>query len=129
MDNEDYEIGYRKPPKAYQFKSGQSGNQKGRPKDSRNTYTLLDEVLNQKIDIKENGKDLKITKKTAMIMQLVNKAVKGDTKAISTILPHMLIADAKEEEKDKILAALNQDEKDIIANYFKQVADFNGISK
>jgi hypothetical protein len=31
-----YEVGYGKPPKAKQFKPGQSGNPKGRPKGSRN---------------------------------------------------------------------------------------------
>lgn len=36
MDKE-YEIGYGKPPKEYQFKKGQSGNKKGRPKNSKNT--------------------------------------------------------------------------------------------
>ena len=30
--NKDYEVGYKKPPKEYQFKPGVSGNPKGRPK-------------------------------------------------------------------------------------------------
>jgi hypothetical protein len=29
---DDYEVGYKKPPKATQFKPGQSGNPAGRPK-------------------------------------------------------------------------------------------------
>ena len=34
MDKEskDYEVGYGRPPKEYQFKPGTSGNYKGRPK-------------------------------------------------------------------------------------------------
>lgn len=31
-DEKEYEVGYKKPPKNYQFKKGQSGNPKGRPK-------------------------------------------------------------------------------------------------
>ena len=31
-DETGYEVGYRKPPKEHQFKPGQSGNPKGRPK-------------------------------------------------------------------------------------------------
>ena len=129
MDNSNYEIGYGRPPKNSQFKPGFSGNKKGRTKGSKNTYTLLNEILSQKIDIKENGQDLRITKKVAMLTQLVNKAVKGDTKAITALLPHMLISDAKEEDQNKILSALNQDDKEIISNYLKNLSDFDGTKE
>lgn len=118
--------GYGKPPKESQFKPGQSGNKKGRPAGSKNTYTLLNEVLDQKINIKENGRDLRISKKLAMIMQLVNKAVKGDVKAINSLLPHMLMADAREADKNKILASISQDDREIITNYLKNMSDFDG---
>ena len=129
QEAENYEIGYGKPPKGAQFKPGQSGNSKGRPRDSKNTYTLLKEVLEQKISIKENGRDLRIPKKLAMIMQLVNKAVKGDVKAINSLLPHMLMLDAKEEDKNKILASMNLDDREIITNYLKNMSDFHGTEE
>ena len=40
-DEVDYDTGYRKPPKASQFKKGQSGNKAGRPKAAPNTRTAL----------------------------------------------------------------------------------------
>lgn len=113
MEN-NYEVGYGKPPKEKQFKEGQSGNNKGRPKGSKNIYTLLGEILNQKIALKENGKDLKISKKAAMLMQLTNKAIKGDVRAISVLFPHILAADLKAEETEKVLAVLNKDDKAIM---------------
>lgn len=128
MDKE-YEIGYKKPPKSSQFKKGQSGNSKGRPKDIKNTYALLDEILSQKITVTENDKNIQISKRNAMLIQLVNKGIKGDIKAINTLLPHMLIADAKEEDKVKILAALNQDDKEIITNYLRNLSNFDGIEE
>ncbi|MEI8390222.1 MAG: DUF5681 domain-containing protein [bacterium] len=128
-NSDNYEVGYKKPPKDSQFKPGESGNKKGRPKDSKNTYAMLNEVLVQKISIKENGRDLRIPKKLAMIMQLVNKAVKGDVKAINSLLPHMLMADAKEEDKNKILASISQDDRDIITNYLKNISDFDGTEE
>ncbi len=128
-NSDKYEIGYGRPPRNSQFKPGQSGNKKGRPKNSKNTYTMLTDVLEQKINIKENGKDLRISKKLAMIMQLVNKAVKGDVKAINSLLPHMLMADAKEEDKNKILASISQDDREIITNYLKNLSDFEGTEE
>jgi len=116
----DYEIGYGKPPKEKQFKEGQSGNSKGRSKGSKNVYTLLEEILNQKIALKENGKDIKISKKAAMLMQLTNKAIKGDVRAISVLFPHILTADLKMEEKEKVLEAMNQDDKEIMQLYMSR---------
>ena len=41
-DNDDptYPIGYKKPPRDTQFKPGQSGNFKGRPKGAKNFATV-----------------------------------------------------------------------------------------
>lgn len=128
MDKE-YEVGYGKPPKEYQFKKGQSGNKKGRPKNSKNTYVLLDEILSQTIPITENGKLMHISKRNAVLIQLVNKAIKGDLKATNALLPHMLMADAKEEDKEKIMSALNRDDEKIISNYLKTLSDFNEKKK
>lgn len=125
----DYEIGYGKPPKRAQFKKGESGNAKGRPKDSKNTYVLLDDTLSQKITITENGQPLQISKRQAIILQLVNKGVKGELKAINTLLPHMLMSDAKDEDKAKILAAMGQDDEKIIQNYLSLIGNFDGAEK
>lgn len=124
--NNECETGYAKPPKDHQFKPGLSGNKKGRPRGSKNTYNLLNEILNQKIVVKENDATIKISKKVAMLTQLVNKGVKGDIKAISTLLPHMLVADMKEEDREKVLASLNQDDKTIIQMY---LSNFDGAKE
>jgi hypothetical protein len=54
-DGRDYDVGYRKPPREHQFKPGQSGNPKGRPRGSKSFTTLLVEELGTKITIQENG--------------------------------------------------------------------------
>lgn len=113
MEN-NYEVGYGKAPKDKQFKPGQSGNPKGRPRGIKNTLQLLEEVSNQKITVMENGKALKITKKAAMLIQLMNKGAKGDIRAISTLLPILLQYDISEEEKQKIVKVLSEDDKKIV---------------
>ncbi len=81
-----YTVGYRKPPKATQFKSGQSGNTKGRPKGSKNFAAVINKELNSKIPITENGNRKQITKREAIAKQLVNKAAGGDPKAMPLLL-------------------------------------------
>ena len=92
------ESGYKNPPKHTRFQKGRSGNPAGRPKGSKNTLKLLDAVLEQKIKIQQEGKTISITKKQAMLMQLVNAAVKGEIKAIAALFPYMMQLDMKEEQ-------------------------------
>jgi len=113
----DYENGYGKPPINKQFQPGQSGNSKGRPKGSKNTYKLLDDILNQKVQMTQDGKQVKINKKTAILLQAANKAVKGDMKALQILLPQMIVADGKNEEHEKVIAALSQDDQKLIEQY------------
>lgn len=92
------ESGYKNPPKHSRFQKGCSGSPAGRPKGSKNTLKLLDAVLEQKIKIQQEGKTISITKKQAMLMQLVNAAVKGEIKAIAALFPYMMQLDMKEEQ-------------------------------
>jgi hypothetical protein len=80
--NTKYQVGYGKPPRPNQFKKGQSGNPKGRPRGSRNATTLLKEALNEQVIITENGRRRTITKKEAIVTQIVNKAASGDHRSI-----------------------------------------------
>ncbi|WP_445949374.1 DUF5681 domain-containing protein, partial [Sphingorhabdus sp.] len=48
-------VGYGNPPKHSQFKKGQSGHPKGRPRGKRNMASLVAEVLAQKVTITANG--------------------------------------------------------------------------
>ncbi len=71
------EIGYGKPPKESQFKKGQSGNPRGRPKGSKNLNTLIKRELESRITIEQNGTKRKIRRKEALVKGLVNDALKG----------------------------------------------------
>jgi len=86
--SDDYEVGYRKPPKATQFKKGHSGNRKGRPKGSKNFSTYVDYALSCKVSVKEDGKVRKITVLEATLARLSQKALEGDIRAIKTVLDY-----------------------------------------
>jgi hypothetical protein len=82
----DYEVGWGRPPKSTRWPPGQSGNPKGRRKGSRDSLSIFEETLNQKIAIDERGKKRTITAKAAIIRRLVAQALKGDLKAIAFVL-------------------------------------------
>ena len=82
----DYEVGYGKQPRYSQFKKGQSGNPRGRPSGSKNLATLVSVALNEPVIVVENGGRRKITKREAIIKQLVNRSTKADWRAIKILL-------------------------------------------
>jgi hypothetical protein len=86
-DNErDYEVGYGKPPRHTRFSKGQSGNPRGRPKESKNLATLLKEALNEHVIVAENGGRRKITMREAIIKQLVKRSATADLRATKILL-------------------------------------------
>ena len=85
----DYAVGYRRPPRHTRFRPGCSGNPRGRPKDSKNLSTLLHEALNEQVVVADNGRRRKITKRQAVIKQLVNRSAQGDLKAMQMLLGTM----------------------------------------
>ena len=86
MSEDDYEVGYRKPPKHSRFIPGQSGNPKGRPSGTKNLATDLAEELSETITVTEGGQPMVVTKQRAFIKATVAKAMKGETRAAALIL-------------------------------------------
>jgi hypothetical protein len=96
-DEPEYSVGYRKPPRHSQFKKGQSGYPKGRPKGSKNLATLISSVLKERVTITENGKRRTITKLEAMTKQLANKGASGDPKATQLLLQMLQLFEDRQE--------------------------------
>ena len=94
----DYEIGYGKPPRETRFKQGQSGNVGGRPRGSKNLATIMLKELSERLTISENGRRRKITKREAIIKQVINKAMAGDPRLIQMLFNQMPILEARFEE-------------------------------
>jgi hypothetical protein len=78
-------VGYCNPPEHRRFKTGQSGNPRGRPKGALNMATVLERTLREKVVINENGTRKTITKLQAALKQLTNKAASGELKALQLL--------------------------------------------
>ncbi|MFL0357263.1 DUF5681 domain-containing protein [Erythrobacter sp. GH1-10] len=66
-DNDDYEVGYGKPPKNTRWQKGQSGNPSGRPKGARGLKTDLHAELVSNLEIQINGQRISGTKQRLML--------------------------------------------------------------
>src|SRR5208282_1725755 len=80
----EYAANYRKPPEHTRFKKGQSGNPRGRT--PKNLPALLAAALNEKVTVTENGKRRQITKREAVITQLVNKSASAELRATKMLI-------------------------------------------
>lgn len=96
-EKKDYQVGYGRPPKQHQFKKGASGNPNGRPKGSKNVAQIVEQVCREEVTVKgENGQKFRIPKMQAVMMQLMNQALRGELRATQTcfrilkMFPHVI---------------------------------------
>jgi len=78
--------GYGRPPVNHQFKPGQSGNPRGRPKGQKNFTTIFTEVLSRKVAVRDQNGPRRLSKLEAMIEVMTNKAIAGDPRAFAIIV-------------------------------------------
>lgn len=126
--DDEYDVGYGKPPAATQFQKGQSGNPKGRPKGSKNLATIVRQAANERVTIVVKGQQRSITKLEAAAKQLANKAAQGDLKAMQMLLPQLAALDASVVAQP--LEVIADDDKAVMASLMKRfggAADGAGI--
>jgi hypothetical protein len=77
-------VGYKRPPCKTQFKPGKSGNPLGRPKRKVDMSTALNQAFNDKILVSGLGKSL--TGMEAFVQSIVDRVLKGESKAIPELM-------------------------------------------
>jgi hypothetical protein len=108
---------YGKPPKASQFKPGQSGNPKGRPKGAPNIRTDLDETLRALVEVRTNRGVRRITMQKAFLQTLAEKANDGDLRAIQHLTS--LILRLTDNRSEAPAAVLESNDRAILDEYYE----------
>jgi len=90
MASDDKDVGYKRPPKSGQFKRGQSGNPRGRPKGAPNFKADLAAEMRERITLRDkNGRARRVTKQRALVKLLFSSALQNEKSAIMALLACM----------------------------------------
>ena len=124
--DDDYDIGYRKPPKTTQFKKGQSGNPSGRSKGKvkfTDVDSVLNDVLNALIPVNDNGRARKISKLRALLTQTVNKGLKGHHPSANLVLSQLAKRSTRSEPDTGEAIKADEDFKKEFEAYLDEIAE------
>lgn len=85
-NDDDYEIGYATPPRSTRFQKGEpSANPSGRPRKRPSLRSELEAELDSRTTVKEGGRSVEMTKRRAIIKELVKAAIEGNQRAIAAV--------------------------------------------
>jgi hypothetical protein len=85
-DPDAYAVGYGRPPLHSRFKPGQSGNPKEREKQSRNMRTVLQQILNEDMQIRDGVRVRRMPASEALVRTILSRVFKGDPRAMASFL-------------------------------------------
>ena len=92
----NYAVGYGKPPLIRRFKSGQSGNRRGRPRGSKNCKTIVREIAKEMHAVTEDGRLRRRSILEFMLLALRNRAAEGDVRAFREYKKYLAKYDPRE---------------------------------
>lgn len=125
---EDYEVGYGKPPRHSRWPKGVSGNVRGRETGHKGLKTDLEKALNTvtTIENKLTGELVKGRNQKLAIERLVDRAALGDLKAQALLYP-MILQILGSEDRHTGPRKLSTQDQEILAEVLaSRMAEFAG---
>jgi hypothetical protein len=100
---DDYEIGYKRPPKRTRWKKGESGNRnRRRSRPPLRLIEVIDEMLLKPVTLTENGLASRMPAVGAIVLQLLRKELAGNRRALTVRLAYEALAQQYGERKLEI---------------------------
>jgi len=85
----NYPVGYRKPPEQYQFRKGQSGNPRGKPKGRGSLVQAFKRIACKKVRVRSAKGTCTMTVAEAVLFKYWQLAINGNQNALYNVLPLM----------------------------------------
>jgi hypothetical protein len=123
--SKDNEAGYGKSPRQHQFKPGQSGNPKGRPKGAKNESTILREIFERKIDNRSGSRVQKITILEGILLRITDDSLKGNTKSAAFLLNRYAAMVSGELQRHDI----SDDDREVLEAFAQRLESQRAIKK
>ena len=114
----DDEVGYGRPPPEHRFRPGQSGNPKGRPRGANSEATILQQLLQRKIVVHQNGRARKITVLEAILLRFTEDSLKGNTKSAAFLLNRHA---GSTRDMPQVNEELSQDDHEILEAFARRI--------
>ena len=108
---DDFKVGYKRPPQHSRFRPGSSGNPSGKQKAVRNLGGDVKRTLEVPVRLNEQGKARRVSTQEAALLRLREMALKGDARSLDRLLALAQIFNngaAIESLGDKTVAAEDQ---------------------
>jgi hypothetical protein len=135
----EYKVGKYRPPVEKQYKPGQSGNPKGRPRGRRNTKTIIERVLEEPVSVRLGEKTRTLPMVEAILYAQAARAVQGDVRSAGfvfdlagdfmdsvTALGQQGVRPPSAELFENIDEALLSDDDKIDLSRFQEIVDVGG---
>ncbi|HWZ06950.1 MAG TPA: DUF5681 domain-containing protein [Bradyrhizobium sp.] len=83
---DDFKVGYKRPPQHSRFQPGSSGNPGGKQKAVRNLGSDVKRTLEVPVRLNEQGKARRVSTQEAALLRLREMALKGDARSLDRLL-------------------------------------------
>jgi hypothetical protein len=117
-EEKPYSVGYGRPPKDTRFKPNQSGNPKGRPRRIPTLHAVVAKVMEEKIEIREGERVLRMSNRYALARNAVRRALNGDPRLFRALADMMRIETGEEQGEVDANKSISAADEAILANFF-----------